>query len=257
MNRLSPRPLPTTRECRSALAPPRRAAANPDGASSVHLHRICAPAPEPDWGTQSGANVPRHLATSSGIVPGERHIGRCPATSGDRMKLIWEQEAAGSNPAIPTRFFECVVSLCKQAATRRQLSLDARRGWVAVHVGCPVAPRCRGTRPRPADRTSVHPIAAGRPRLGAWHNKCASACSNQRAERRHLSADELRLRDRAFLAVKRNRRCCVCAWSCVGSYVFAGPRRSVAQPHFRRLGAPNDAPMPRQGASRLFLLVSF
>ena len=54
------------------------------------------------------------------------------------MRLIWEQEAAGSDPAIPTRFFECVVGLCKQVATRRQLLPDAgRRGWVSVHVGSP------------------------------------------------------------------------------------------------------------------------
>jgi hypothetical protein len=57
------------------------------------------------------------------------------------MTLIWEQEAAGSNPAIPTRFFECVVSICKQAAARRYLSPDAGwRGWVAPQVGCPLAP---------------------------------------------------------------------------------------------------------------------
>jgi hypothetical protein len=31
------------------------------------------------------------------------------------MTLIWEQEAAGSSPTIPTPFFECVVSLWKQA----------------------------------------------------------------------------------------------------------------------------------------------
>ena len=37
-------------------------------------------------------------------------------------RLLWEQEAAGSNPAIPTRFFECVVS-----------SLNQVRGAVSCH----------------------------------------------------------------------------------------------------------------------------
>jgi hypothetical protein len=31
-----------------------------------------------------------------------RHAGRRGATSGDWAELIWEQEVAGSNPAIPT-----------------------------------------------------------------------------------------------------------------------------------------------------------
>jgi len=38
------------------------------------------------------------------IAPGERYTGRRRAMSGGRLELIWEQEAAGSNPAIPTRF---------------------------------------------------------------------------------------------------------------------------------------------------------
>jgi len=80
------------------------------------------------------------------VIAGERHSRRRRATCGDWRELTWEQEAAGSNPAIPTQFFECVVSPCEQEATRRQLSPDAgRHGWVAVPVGCPVAPRCRGT----------------------------------------------------------------------------------------------------------------
>jgi hypothetical protein len=36
------------------------------------------------------------------MIPGERHNGRHEATPGDRLELIWEQEAPGSNPGIPT-----------------------------------------------------------------------------------------------------------------------------------------------------------
>jgi hypothetical protein len=131
-------------------------------------------------GSQSGS---RHARTRSGVgrrlasnAAGSRNAGQHPAISSVRMELIWEQEAAGSNPAIPTRFFECVVSLYKQGATRRQLSPDAgRRGWVAVHVGCAVAPRCRGIPLRPVDRISVQPIAAGRRRSwDVWHGKHTS-----------------------------------------------------------------------------------
>jgi hypothetical protein len=43
------------------------------------------------------------------ITPGEPHIRRHGATSGDGAELIWEQEAAGSNPAIPTIFRICCL----------------------------------------------------------------------------------------------------------------------------------------------------
>ncbi len=47
--------------------------------------------------------VPAHARRrSAAVVTGERHAGRHPALSGDPRNLIWEQEAAGSNPAIPT-----------------------------------------------------------------------------------------------------------------------------------------------------------
>ena len=36
-------------------------------------------------------------------------MGRRGATSGDWAELIWEQEAAGSNPAIPTIFRICYL----------------------------------------------------------------------------------------------------------------------------------------------------
>ena len=41
------------------------------------------------------------------VVAGERHAGRRRATWGGWVELIWEQEAAGSNPAIPTRSELC------------------------------------------------------------------------------------------------------------------------------------------------------
>jgi hypothetical protein len=105
-------------------------------------------------GSQSGSQRAQSLGhvrrRHAILVAGDSHAGRHRATSGVRVELIWEQEVRGSNPRIPTRFFECVVSLWKQAATRRQLLPDAgRRGWVAVHVGCAVAPRRRGIRLRP------------------------------------------------------------------------------------------------------------
>lgn len=53
------------------------------------------------------ANVPRSRATLGDVQPAlpqvKAHIGRHEATSGGEVDLIWEQEAAGSNPAIPTR----------------------------------------------------------------------------------------------------------------------------------------------------------
>jgi hypothetical protein len=37
------------------------------------------------------------------VIARQDHTGRHRAMSGDPSDLIWEQEAAGSNPAIPTR----------------------------------------------------------------------------------------------------------------------------------------------------------
>ena len=39
------------------------------------------------------------------------------AVSGGHQKLIWEQEAAGSNPAIPTAIFRMYCQLCRHAET--------------------------------------------------------------------------------------------------------------------------------------------
>ena len=75
--------------------------------NSISVQHAAAVFPARAGGSQSGSQ----RAQSSGdarrrpatIDPGERHIGPREATSGDRLELIWEQEAAGSNPAIPTR----------------------------------------------------------------------------------------------------------------------------------------------------------
>jgi hypothetical protein len=53
---------------------------------------------------QPSGDAERRPAT---ITPGERLAGRHRATSGDWAELIWEQEVAGSNPAIPTIFQIC------------------------------------------------------------------------------------------------------------------------------------------------------
>jgi hypothetical protein len=118
--------------------------------------------------TRSGVRL--RLAT---ITAGGCHVGQHPATSSVRIELIWEQEAAGSNPAISTRFFECVVSMCKQG--RLVGSCRATRAGVAGCLRTLAAlwlPCCRGIRLRPADRTSVRPTVT-----------CSQASSRRRAER--------------------------------------------------------------------------
>jgi hypothetical protein len=54
-------------------------------------------------GSQSGP-APSHVQPWSDIViAAQWHVRRHRPTSGDCLVLLWEQEAAGSNPAIPTK----------------------------------------------------------------------------------------------------------------------------------------------------------
>ena len=89
-------------------------------------------------GSQSGSQ----RAQSSGdagrrpacIAPGGRHTERHGAASGDRLELIWEQEAAGSNPAIPTAFSEYAIDRLSQG--RQSASVTSRRpAWLGVCAG--------------------------------------------------------------------------------------------------------------------------
>jgi hypothetical protein len=70
-----------------------------------------------DWrqyGRQSGSQRAQSLShvwrCQAIVVAGGGHVERREATSGGWVELTWEQEATGSNPAIPTAFFECIVS---------------------------------------------------------------------------------------------------------------------------------------------------
>ena len=59
------------------------------------------------WGSQCGSQRAQTLSyvrrRQTNVVLGEGYARRCQATSGGWVGLIWEQEAAGSNPAIPTK----------------------------------------------------------------------------------------------------------------------------------------------------------
>ena len=81
---------------------------------------------------QSSGHAGRRPAS---IAPGKRHTGRHGAPSGDWVELIWEQEAAGSNPAIPTEFFECAIDPLDQG--RQSASVTSRRSAcsASAHVG--------------------------------------------------------------------------------------------------------------------------
>ena len=57
----------------------------------------------PKWESQRAQTAGHVRRRPASIVLGKRHAGRRQATSGDWVELIWEQEAAGSIPAIPTR----------------------------------------------------------------------------------------------------------------------------------------------------------
>jgi hypothetical protein len=66
----------------------------------------CALQQELLWGSQCGSQRAQTLSyirrRQANVVLGEGYARRCQATSGGWVGLIWEQEAAGSNPAIPT-----------------------------------------------------------------------------------------------------------------------------------------------------------
>jgi hypothetical protein len=50
---------------------------------------------------------------------------------GDRLGLVWEQEAAGSNPAIPTSLSECAIDHLSRG--RQSASVASRRpAWLGV-----------------------------------------------------------------------------------------------------------------------------
>jgi hypothetical protein len=68
----------------------------------------------------------RHRATQGDVwrvIAGRWPVGLSQATSGGRLELIWEQEAAGSNPAIPITFFECAIDCMGQ-------------GWQSASASC-------------------------------------------------------------------------------------------------------------------------
>ena len=75
-------------------------------------------------------------------------MGRRGATSGDWAELIWEQEVAGSNPAIPTIFRICClwVGAIVVASCCRPVSAG-----VAQRL-CMLAPTS------PADRSIILPV---------------------------------------------------------------------------------------------------
>ena len=116
------------------------------------------------------------------------------------MELIWEQEAAGSNPAIPTRFFECVVNSLKQVrgAARYCLMSVGVAEWL-----CTLAPTLQ------TDTASV-----------IWSN----FSSAERPESGHRSTADPRLRAPSFHCHKR--ACAVTGRSRAGPP--AGPNAGAA-----------------------------
>ena len=81
-----------------------------------------------------GANVHRRQATLGDVQRAssqvDAHAGRHQAMSSVRMKLIWEQEAAGSNPAIPTdcKDFSNVLRDEQQLLQMESRQSQVRRG---------------------------------------------------------------------------------------------------------------------------------
>ena len=156
----------------------------------------------PADGSQSGSQRAQSLGhvrrRAACIVSDGPDIERHGATSSARMELIWEQEAAGSNPAIPTghRYFSTVfaplvVSLWQAAhgAQRRSAWLGGCARWL---------PRlCRHKAP-PSCRTPVQIIAVAiKPQRRGECYASGVLLSTRCARRSHLAADRSGL-DRPF-----------------------------------------------------------
>jgi hypothetical protein len=109
---------------------------------------------------QPSGDAERRPAT---ITPGEPHIRRHRATSGDWAQLIWEQEVAGSNPAIPTIFRICYlwVGANPVASCCRPMSASmAQRLRMFALTSPPGLPS------HPANRTCIRLAANGLPVRG-------------------------------------------------------------------------------------------
>ena len=97
---------------------------------------------QPKWEPQR-RQVPGHVRRRpASVVAGERHARRRRTTWGGWRELIWDQEVAGSNPAIPTgsSYFSrlqttgeghCVIAWC------RLTCLNDRERWRTVQSTVP------------------------------------------------------------------------------------------------------------------------
>jgi hypothetical protein len=94
---------------------------------------------ESQGGSQRAQALSYVRQCGASVVPGEGHTGRRRATSGGWVELIWEQEAAGSNPAIPTAIFRMFCPSCVSHPGRRHCCVAlpdvARDRSVTAHVG--------------------------------------------------------------------------------------------------------------------------
>jgi hypothetical protein len=111
---------------------------------------------QPENGSQGGsqrAPSMSHVRRCQAIVvAGDGLPGRHRATAGDRKGLIWEQEAAGSNPAIPTRSERCGsrINVWLMASRMWSGALWRRHGRVDRRVAA--CTRRAGPRQRRADQ---------------------------------------------------------------------------------------------------------
>jgi hypothetical protein len=136
-------------------------------------------------GSQSGSQrvqppgyVRRHPACVAAV---QRHIGRRQPTFGYRLELIWEQEAAGSNPAIPTKHagrkacYRLSLLLPRSFDRHLTVALNANRrqrrggaGWCASATCCrqyhrPVTDHHRGRSAYLARTGPLLPMVRGAP----------------------------------------------------------------------------------------------